>query len=537
MLISLGCSRPTAQTASYKPALQIEDGAPSASERDFEQSPSELYGELFEEVQLSGIFSDSKTFADAIARREPRGIMDRYVVERPKPDFDLKSFVTEEFEVPTSRPSGFVSAPGREVRQHMLALWPILTRPADPPQSSSSRLPLPYPYVVPGGRFDELYYWDSYFTMLGLEADGLHASVRSLCQNFVHLVRRYGHVPNGNRSYYLSRSQPPFLSAMMELIAVRDGDAVWREFGAVLEKEYAFWMDGADTLPLRSAERRVVRLSNESILNRYWDDRDTPRDESYSEDIATAQRSGRPRAEVYRNLRAAAESGWDFSSRWLSDGHLETIRTVALVPVDLNALLYGVEVTLTRAFAQTDPQKSSYFQRLADSRREAVRTLLWDEVLGAFADLEWRPERSTGQLTAATVVPLFVGLATDEQAARVSETIEQKLLAPHGLLTTLVPSGQQWDAPNGWAPLIWMAARGLRRYHHDALAEELERRWIRRNLDKFQSSGKLVEKYDVSAGFASAGGGEYPLQDGFGWTNGVLTALLARSGERARGQD
>jgi alpha,alpha-trehalase len=492
-------------------------------------SPSEVYGELFTRVQLSRLFPDSKTFADASAKRDPREILARYRREGSQATFDLARFVESEFDLPRRPTSDFTSLPGRELDQHIAALWPILTRPADPAAAFySSRLPLPRPYVVPGGRFDELYYWDSYFTMLGLAASGHHGAVRDLCENFVHLVERYGHVPNGNRSYYLSRSQPPFLASMMELVASHAGQKVWARFAPVLEREYRFWMDGSERVRKHSAFRRVVRLEDGTLLNRYWDDRDTPRDEAYLEDVETAQRSQRPPGEVYRNLRAAAESGWDFSSRWLLDPtRLDSIRTVDLVPIDLNAILYGVEVTLARVF-ESDAERSLLYRERAAARRAAVLRYLWHEELGAFTDLEWQSGVATRELTAAMVVPLFVGLVPQGLAERVAGTIEKRLLAPHGLVTSLTTSGQQWDAPNGWAPLVWMASTGLRRYGYKDLAQELERRFVARAMSEFRRSGKLVEKYDVLSPSATAGGGEYPTQDGFGWTNGVLTALKAQ---------
>lgn len=528
-LLITGCAgqHSASESASASRQAAARDRAPEDLPATSEASPSDLYGRLFEEVQLSGLFADSKTFADAIARRDPKDIVDRYDVEKQTARFDLKRFVAEEFELPSRPASGFASQ-NQDVRKHIQALWPVLTRPKDTPGIRSSRLPLPFPYVVPGGRFDEIYYWDSFFTMLGLEADGLHETARGMCRNFMHLVDRYGHVPNGNRTYYLSRSQPPLLFAMMELIARRDGQHVWQEFAPILLKEYEFWMAGSDSIPRRSAHRRVVRLSDGSLLNRYWDDRDTPRDESYREDIETAQKSQRAPAEVYRNLRAAAESGWDFSSRWFVEGAgLETIRIVDLIPVDLNAFLYGVESALAEAL--TGSERARAFRERAEARRRAILTHLWSEELVAFTDLEWRNERPTRVVTAATVVPLFVGLPEAEQARRVAQTLEQRLLAPHGLLTTLVSSGEQWDAPNGWAPLVWMASAGLRRYGSTALAGEIEQRWIARNQKKYRETGKLVEKYDVLSSTATAGGGEYPLQDGFGWTNGVLSQLLAQA--------
>jgi alpha,alpha-trehalase len=135
-----------------------------------------------------------------------------------------------------------------------------------------------------------------------------------MVRNFAHLIDRFGHIPNGNRTYYLSRSQPPFFAAMVNLIAAREGDSVYTRYLPQLASEYAFWMEGEATLSRGAAHRRVVRLHDGTVLNRYWDDRDTPREESYREDVETARAANRSSQEVYRNLRAAAESGWDFTS-------------------------------------------------------------------------------------------------------------------------------------------------------------------------------------------------------------------------------
>ena len=209
----------------------------------------------------------------------------------------------------------------------------------------SSLLPLPQPYLVPGGRFRELYYWDSYFTMLGLDESGRHDLVADMVRDFAYLIDTYGHVPNGARTYYLSRSQPPFFFEMVGLLSNDDSASAFSEYLPQLKREYAFWMEGARGLRRGTAHRRVVAMPNWSILNRYWDDRDTPRDESYREDTELAHASGRPARQVFRDIRAAAESGWDFSSRWFADGHTRgTIDTTEIVPIDLNSLLFGLEI-------------------------------------------------------------------------------------------------------------------------------------------------------------------------------------------------
>jgi alpha,alpha-trehalase len=231
---------------------------------------------------------------------------------------------------------------------------------------------------------------------------------------------------------------------------------------------------------------------------------------------------------VYRNLRAAAESGWDFSSRWLADGRtLATIRTVDIVPIDLNSLLYGLEQTLARAHrASGEMEKAAQVSARAWRRRDAIHRYLWDSGQRAFGDYAWREGRRTGHLSAATLYPLFFGIATPSQAHEVATTVRVRLLGPDGLATTEVNTGEQWDAPNGWAPLQWIAIAGLNDYGESDLARDIAQRWIRENVTFYRATGRLVEKYDVS-GDAAARGGEYPLQDGFGWTNGVLRRLLA----------
>ena len=163
-------------------------------------------------------------------------------------------------------------------------------------------------------------------------------------------------------------------------------------------------MDGADALAPGSAHRHVVRLKDGTLLNRYWDDRDIPREESYREDVNTAKAARRPPDEVYRDLRAAAESGWDFSSRWLEDGRtLSTIRTTDFVPVDLNSFMVKLETTLAQAYAAArKPEKAAELNARAELRKSAVRRYLWDADKGIFTDYLWREEKPSGTLTAAT---------------------------------------------------------------------------------------------------------------------------------------
>lgn len=501
----------------------------SAQEAEVE-TPAQLYGKLFEEVQLNRVFPDGKTFVDAVPKEPPATIVQRYEEERGKSGFDLSAFVAAHFTLPDAPSDAYRSDASGDVCSHIDALWEVLQRKPDVTEQHSSLLPLPAPYVVPGGRFREIYYWDSYFTMLGLEESGRHDLARHMVDNFASLIERFGHIPNGNRTYYVSRSQPPFFGLMVDLVAAHSADrtAVHTTFLPALAKEYAFWMEGADTLAPGEAHRRVVRLPDGTLLNRYWDDRDRPRDESYREDVETARGSNRPQPEVYRHLRAAAESGWDFSSRWLEDGNrLPTIRTTDVVPVDLNSLLYRLETVLAEAYeADRKPEKAAEIRARAELRKAAVQRHLWDDEKAIFADYLWREDRRIDVLTAAALYPLFTGIATPEQAGEVAKAVRADLLKPGGLVTTTVATGEQWDAPNGWAPLQWIAIKGLADYGETDLARTIAERFANKAVAAWRATGKLMEKYNVVDEQLVTGGGEYPTQDGFGWTNGVLRKIL-----------
>lgn len=491
-------------------------------------TPADRYQELFVAVQMGRVFDDSKTFVDCAPRLHPERILAAYRARCGPSGFDLKRFVSEHFSRYTIAPSHFVSDPDCSLVQHIDRLWPVLTRRPIEHPGRSSLLPLPHDYVVPGGRFVEQYYWDAYFIMLGLDQSGERHLLRSMADNFAYLIDTYGHIPNGNRTYYLSRSQPPVFALMVELFEAKCICCA-QDYLPQLRKEHAFWMDGVDCLRAGDSHRRCVRLPGGEVLNRYWDDRDTPREESYLEDVITARDSGRPVHEVYRDLRAGAESGWDYSSRWLGDRRkLSSIRTTAILPVDLNSLLYRLERLIARlAWHNGDMAGAEYYRRCAEARREAVNRYLWSESAGTYLDYDWQLEHQRPDLTAAMLAPLFVRLATPEQASRVAAIVRQRMLAPGGLATTEIDvSGQQWDRPNGWAPLQWIGICGLECYGEVELAAEVARRWLRVVGELFERDNKLVEKYVLRSNAEHAGGGEYPLQDGFGWTNGVTRKLL-----------
>lgn len=497
--------------------------------------PSVVFGQLYQAVEEQGLFVDSKSFADALPDAAPSRIMADYAREKKRPGFSLVSFVAGHFRVPERRRVAYGGRPDRAVQSYISATWDALERQPDDVSPYSSLLPLPYPYVVPGGRFTEIYYWDSYFSMLGLEQDGRDELAHDMIRNMASLIDRYGHVPNGNRTYYLSRSEPPFFACMIDLIAAHDGQQAYLTYLPELQREYNYWMDGAASLEPGHAYRHLVRLDDGVLLNRYWDDRDTPRDEAYRQDVATAGSTTRPAAQVYRELRAGGETGWDFSSRWLADGiHLNTIRTTEMLPVDLNSLVAHMEQTLSLAYGlRGDAVRARMYRTRVLARTEAIQRLMWQPDLAAFTDYVWTEHKPGRLVSAATVLPLFFQFVSDDQARAVAATIRTRLLGPGGMATTAIDTGQQWDSPNGWAPMQWMAVIGLRGYGQDDLAQTIAQRWIERELAAYAKSGVLLEKYDVeasgnavAAGAAGGYGGEYPLQVGFGWTNGVLAGLM-----------
>lgn len=495
--------------------------------------PSILFGQLFRDVQLASVFPDQKTFCDLIPKQSPAEINAAYAAERGKPGFSLAAFVGAHFRVQSGVPVVSPAPAGESANAYIAGLWNTLQeRTADVNGNApyTSLLQLPHPFVVPGGRFSEMYYWDSYFTMLGLEADDRHDVVENMIADFAFEIDRYGHIPNGNRTYYLSRSQPPFFSKMVDLLARRDGERAYVRYLPELRSEYEYWMAGSDRVGIGRAFRNVVRMPDGAVLNRYWDERDVPRDESYLEDVMTASTTTRAPSQVYRNLRATAESGWDFSSRWLADGKtLATVETLDILPVDLNSLLEHLEETLAHAYrVEGDRALAARFERRADVRAAEIRRVFWDARLGIFGDYQWQRGRLTGRPSAATMYPLFFGIASREQAASVTRAVGAHFLEPNGMATTLVSSMQQWDQPNGWAPLQYVTVEGLRRYGADALARTIAGRWVNVNLVVFNTSRKFVEKYDLLT--ATGGmGGEYTTQIGFGWTNGVFRAFTSPS--------
>ena len=495
----------------FCPPVAHAASPPAVASPLYPASPAELYGALFEQVQMRRVFAESKIFVDATPKRPAAEILRDYLAGAAAGKFvkveALRSFVLANFTL--------AEEAGAILSQSSSGAAAV---------DASSLLELPAPDLFAGAWAGELHYRDSYFALLGAKEAGQQQLVDSMVDHFVLLVERFGHVPSGNRSYYLSRSQPPFLYLMVELAAATNRGTQRSRLQA-LRTEHAFWMSGS----------RVVNMPDGTPLNRYWDERATPREEAFREDNLLVNGSPRAAAQVWRDVRAAAESGWEFSSRWFADGkNLVTIDTTNVVPVDLNSLLYGLERSIAaQCRAAHNRACTERFEALAERRRSAIERYLWDPVSGYYTDWDLRLARPRAALTAAALFPLFTGVASPEHGHAMARVTEKQLLAPGGLRTTLVKSGQPWDAPHGWAPLQWVAFDGLRRYDESALAQTIAERFLAGVQHESAGSGKWVGTYNVETPVA-AGVRESPLPDGFGGAHGVARAMLA-SGVRPVG--
>ena len=479
-------------------------------------SPPAIFGELFTDMHESGLWADGKSISDATPLSEPTKILAKYRAQKSAKDFDLMAFFEANFDAAVSPSSGFKADTSRSVTEHIELLWDVLRREADVPVAGSSRIPLPNAYIVPGGRFNEIYYWDSYFTMLGLQVSGRVDMIENMVDNFSYLIDEVGFIPNGNRSYFLGRSQPPFYAMMVEVLAEEKGEKTLVRYLPQLLKEHQFWMGDEHTVKLKRG-----------TLNRYQDKYPQPRAEMYMDDIELSKRATIPAEELYSNLRAACESGWDFSSRWMDDPKdLATIRTSEILPVDLNCLLWQLETTIAKASRLNgEKRQARLFQSFANKRKKLILKTFWSSETGYFHDYNFVKKERTERYALAGMYPLFFNLAKQKQAQSCAKVVREKFLHDGGLVTTPINSGQQWDAPNGWAPLQWMSVKGFLNYDKNELATTAATRWLTLNEQVYKRTGKMLEKYNVMNTNLLSGGGEYPVQDGFGWTNGVYLKL------------
>ncbi|MED6145895.1 hypothetical protein PIB30_029379 [Stylosanthes scabra] len=453
-----------------------------------------------------------------------------------------------------AEPEGFLTKVKHpEVRDWALkvhSLWRNLSRKVSIEVEKNPQLHtllhLANPVVIPGSRFREVYYWDSYWVIRGLLVSKMHKTATAIVMNLVSLIEKYGFVLNGARQYYTNRSQPPLLSAMIYEIYRSTGDIelVKRCLPALL-KEHAFWNSDIHRVTIVDAQ------GHSHNLNRYQAMWNKPRPESSTMDKKAASKflNISEKQHFYRDIASAAESGWDFSTRWMRDPpDYSTLATTSVVPVDLNAYLLGMELNIAFfAKAIGDRTTTKRFTELSDVRKKAINSVFWSANKKQWLDYwlnngtcevtqVWEAKHQNKSVFASNFVPLWMEpfYSDDSLVGSVVHALKTSgLIRAAGIATSLTDSGQQWDFPNGWAPLQHMLVEGLVKSGSKearSLAEEIAIKWIRSNYVSFKKTGVMHEKLDVEKCGEYGGGGEYTPQTGFGWSNGVVLALLEEFG-------
>ncbi|MGF1457565.1 MAG: trehalase family glycosidase [Leptolyngbyaceae cyanobacterium] len=407
---------------------------------------------------------------------------------------------------------------------------------------------LPQDYVVPGGRFNEMYGWDSYFIVVGLLHDGEYDLARSMVDLFLYEIDHYGTVLNGNRTYMLGRSHPPLLTAMLLRVFRARPDVDWlRSHLPLLEQYYFYWtvpphlnaatgLSHYNALGHGPAPEVVVserdedgRTHYDRVAAYYREHTVTDYDVSIFYDAAADQLTEK----FYQGDRSMRESGFDISDRF---GPFSA-DIIHYIPVCLNVLLYQMEQHIAEIHQLIgQPDSSETWQQRAAQRRQSIDQYLWDEAAGQYFDYNFCTEARRPYEFVTTFMPLWAGLASPQQAQRVVNNLP-RFEADGGLLTSTQASGNQWDAPFGWAPLQYFAVNGLRRYGFHPEAKRLAHKFIALVTQEFERSGTIFEKYDVERCSAKVSDeihfGYSSNEIGFGWTNGVILELLSLYAEDA----
>ncbi|TNN01137.1 hypothetical protein fugu_010519 [Takifugu bimaculatus] len=512
-------------------------------------------GPILHRVQTAKLFDDDKHFVDMKLRQPPDVVLAAFH-NLSAADAELRHFLDVYFDKPGTelepwtpldwheKPKFLEGISDKDFRawaEELHKSWKSLSRKIradvkDRPEFYS-QIYTPHPVVIPGGRFRELYYWDTYWVINGLLLAEMKDTALGMIQNFIYLVNRFGFVPNGGRVYYERRSQPPFLPLMVGSYYQATGDKEFlREALPALEREYGFWMQNRSVSLERNGKKHV--------LNRYNVQVNFPRPESYTDDLELAEGlSEEQKEQLWADLKAGAESGWDFTSRWYIDGSgqnngtLRETRTSQILPTDLNALLCHCERNLA-SFHRVlgDGEAAAAYERAAALRLEAIESVLWDAERGAWFDYSLVTHSRHLDFYASNLAPLWAQCYSQpEMGEKAVQYLKRSgaLQYPGGIPTSLKESGQQWDYPNAWPPLQHMLIEGLSNVASEEakqLASELAQRWIRSNWLAYTKHKAMFEKYDVRQEGKPGAGGEYNVQLGFGWTNGVALQLLDRYG-------
>ena len=437
-----------------------------------------------------------------------------------------------------------------QMSAHDFATIAVRQLPAHPAEiKQPGLLYLPHPYVVPGGRFNEMYGWDSYFIQLGLLRAGETTLARDMADNFIYEIENYGKILNANRTYYLTRSQPPFLTQMILGVYHQTQDRDWLQSALpAIETYYRYWTTGP-------------HLVAETGLSRYYDSGTGPAPEVVADERDEQGRTHYDRVrEYYRTHqvtdyelsdyynrgddqltdlfykadRSMRESGFDPSNRF---GQFNA-DILNYNPVCLNSLLYLMEVETAEIQRILGHRSASaIWATRARERRARVNRLLWYAKDGLYYDYNFKTNRVRRYPFVTTFYPLWVGIANPAPAARIVKNLSL-FERPGGLQTSTTRSGSQWDAPFGWAPMQIIAVAGLRRYGYHVPANRISLKFLSLVLKEFNEHNVIVEKYDVERRDSQVRSGlkfGYASNEiGFGWTNAAFLELYARLPRRQR---
>ncbi|KAF7992096.1 hypothetical protein HCN44_001421 [Aphidius gifuensis] len=529
------------------------------------------HGDLLHTVQMASLYPDSKTFVDMKMKLPASELLDKFHTlmnhtgNSPSHDV-LKKWVEDNFDPAGSEfedwipvdwrkePKFLSKIRDRELRKFASDLndiWKMLGRKMKDDVRDNEHLYsiiyVPNPVIVPGGRFREFYYWDSYWIVKGLLLSEMYSTVKGMLTNFVTVVDKIGFIPNGGRIYYTMRSQPPMLLPMVKIYLDATNDYDWlKENLWLLEKEYNFWM-----------VNRTVNIEKDGknyTLARYYENSSGPRPESYREDYLTSHnfRTNEEKDNYYMELKTAAESGWDFSSRWFildgtNKGNLTNLKARYIVPVDLNSIIYRNTVLLAEFNEKIgNISKASIYHKKAEEWKEAVTAILWHEEVGAWLDYDLLNDVKRDYFYPTNVLPLWTNCydvtRREDYVSKVLKYLEknQIMINLGGIPSSFEHSGEQWDYPNAWPPLQYFVIESLDNTGDpwaQRLAYEISERWVRSNFKAFNATHSMFEKYDATVSGGGGGGGEYEVQLGFGWSNGLVMDLLAKYGSRLTAED
>ncbi|XP_076275764.1 trehalase-like isoform X1 [Rhynchophorus ferrugineus] len=523
---------------------------------------SKIYcqGDLLDTIQLSGIYSDSKTFVDMSMIYSVNETLKNFsnlmnqTNNEPTQD-DLMQFISTNFvsanETVSWTPSDYNPNPSflnkitddevRTFAQNLVAIWPTLGRKVsddvinDP--TKHSIIPIPNGFIIPGGRFRESYYWDSYWIIRGLLISGMSETAKGMLENFVYLINQYGFIPNGARVYYLNRSQPPLFTLMVSMYIEYTNDTnILTSIVPYIEQELSWWLENR-TITVKKHGREYRLAHYQSLSN-------TPRSESYKEDYTTCSyyTDSNDQQICYQSLKSGAETGWDFSSRWFFDDqggtstNLTHIRTQRVVPVDLNSFLYKAFQSLSDFYRYLgDKRKENQWASLSNDWLQSIEEVLYNQEDGIWYDYDSILEKPRKYFFPSNFAPLWADAYNQRHkniyGKRAAQYFTNVNITQYlgGIPTSLDQSGEQWDFSNAWPPLQELVVLGLMKSENEEalqIAHLFGSRWISANIKGYNDSQIMYEKYDAVIPGAFGGGGEYTVQAGFGWTNGVALHFI-----------